>query len=139
MGIDVGKARIGIALSEGSLALAHETLSTNQESVDKVSQLVSAKNVSKVYVGLPLSLSGQRTPSTEMAIGFARELAEKASAEVFMIDERLTTVSSLRLLREAGKDAKSAKSIIDSESARLLLDFALSSPGVAKPIGELDA
>lgn len=139
MGIDVGKARIGIALSEGSLALAHETLSSNQESVDKVSQLVSAKNVTKVYVGLPLSLSGQRTPSTEMAIGFAQELAEKASAEVFMIDERLTTVSSLRLLREAGKDAKSAKSIIDSESARLLLDFALSSPGVAKPIGELDA
>ena len=139
MGIDVGAVRIGVALSEGTLALAHDTLAFDESAVGLLADLAAKKDVREIYVGLPLSLSGDHTKSTQMAIDFARELATQTAASVFVIDERLSTVSSQRLLREAGKSAKQSKSIIDAESARAILDFALDSPQSAIKIGDLDA
>ena len=139
MGIDVGAVRIGVALSEGTLALAHDTLAFDESAVKLLADLAAEKNVGKIYVGLPLSLSGGHTKSTEMAADFARELSTQTPASVFVIDERLSTVSSQRLLREAGKSAKQSKSLIDAESARAILDFALESPQLAIKIGDLDA
>ena len=139
MGIDVGAARIGVALSEGTLALAHDTLALDESAVRLLADLAAKKDVGEIFVGLPLSLSGAHTKSTQMATDFARELAAKTPAEVFVIDERLSTVSSQRLLREAGKSAKQSKSMIDAESARAILDFALDSPQSAIKIGDLDA
>ncbi|NCW23236.1 MAG: Holliday junction resolvase RuvX [Actinobacteria bacterium] len=139
MGIDVGAVRIGVALSEGTLALAHDTLAFDESAVGLLAGLAAEKNVGEIYVGLPLSLSGDHTKSTQMAANFARQLAAQTPAAVFVIDERLSTVSSQRLLREAGKSAKQAKSMIDAESARAILDFALDSPQSAIKIGDLDA
>ncbi|MGA1113606.1 MAG: Holliday junction resolvase RuvX [Aquiluna sp.] len=139
MGVDVGAVRIGVALSEGSLALAHETLAANDSAARRLSELAAEKSVNEIFVGLPLSLSGERTKSTEMAADFARQLAALTDASVFVIDERLSTVSSQRLLREAGKNTKQTKSMIDAESARAILDFALESPHSAMKIGDFDA
>lgn len=139
MGIDVGAVRIGVALSEGTLALAHDTLAFDESAVRLLADLAAKKDVGEIYVGLPLSLSGGHTKSTEMATDFARELSTQTPAAVFVIDERLSTVSSQRLLREAGKSAKQSKSMIDAESARAILDFALNSPQSAIKIGDLDA
>lgn len=139
MGVDVGAVRIGVALSEGTLALAHDTMAFDESAVRLLAALAAKKDVGEIYVGLPLSLSGGHTKSTQMAADFARELASQTPAAVFVIDERLSTVSSQRLLREAGKSAKQSKSIIDAESARAILDFALESPQSAIKIGDLDA
>ena len=139
MGVDVGAVRIGVALSEGTLALAHDTLAFGETAVRLLPDLAAEKDVGKIHVGLPLSLSGHHTKSTQMATDFARELATQTPAAVFVIDERLSTVSSQRLLREAGKSAKQSKSMIDAESARAILDFALESPQSAIKIGDLDA
>ena len=139
MGVDVGAVRIGVALSEGTLALAHDTMAFDESAVRLLADLAAKKDVGEIYVGLPLSLSGGHTKSTEMATDFARELATQTPAAVFVIDERLSTVTSQRLLREAGKSAKQSKSMIDAESARAILDFALNSPQSAIKIGDLDA
>ena len=139
MGIDVGAVRIGVALSEGTLALAHDTMAFDESAVRLLADLAAEKDIGEIYVGLPLSLSGGHTKSTEMAADFARELSTQTAASVFVIDERLSTVSSQRLLREAGKSAKQSKSMIDAESARAILDFALDSPQSAIKIGDLDA
>ena len=139
MGIDVGAVRIGVALSEGTLALAHDALAFDESAVRLLADLAAKKDVGEIYVGLPLSLSGGHTKSTEMAANFARELSAQTPAAVFVIDERLSTVSSQRLLHEAGKSAKQSKSMIDAESARAILDFALDSPRSAIKIGDLDA
>jgi len=139
MGVDVGAVRIGVALSEGTLALAHDTMAFDESAVGLLAALAAEKDVRDIYVGLPLSLAGGHTKSTEMAADFARELSTQTPASVFVIDERLSTVSSQRLLREAGKSAKQSRSLIDAESARAILDFALESPQSAIKIGDFDA
>ena len=137
--MDVGSVRIGVAVSEGSLALAHDTVLMDESAPSRVAEIANAAGAEKIYVGLPLSLSGDRTKSSDMAIDFARSLTKQTDLEIMMIDERLSTVSSQRLLREAGKSTRDTKTLIDAESARSILAFALESPGAAKSLGELDA
>ena len=146
LGVDAGQARIGLAISEGSLALPVETIPNDSQAISFISEFASQRNVTCVYVGLPLSLSGAKTKSTQNAIELAIHL-ESLGHEVRMIDERLTTKSAHQILRAAGKNAKNSKGIVDAQAAALILDFALASEkpenqgdGFAgKKVAQLDA
>jgi putative Holliday junction resolvase len=76
-------------------------------------------------IGLPLSLSGTHTRSTENAVAFARELSTALSIPVRLIDERLTTVSAHAALRQSGKQASRSRSVVDQVAAVMLLQHAL--------------
>ena len=79
----------------------------------------------EVVVGLPLSLSGAETASTDDAKLFARQLATALSIPVRLIDERLSTVSAQRALRESGRSTKQSRSVIDQVAAVIILQHAL--------------
>ena len=126
LGIDVGMARVGVAYNVGSLVLAHGVVVRAGTAADEIAQIAEQRNASKIFVGLPLALSGDQTASTKDALLLAREISLRTDAQVVMVDERLTSVSAARALRGAGKTAKDSKSIIDAESARVILETALS-------------
>lgn len=129
LAIDVGKVRIGLAISDlsGSLALPLETVSrlTQEATVAALAQIVSENDCFEIYVGLPIGLSGSPTPSTYDALAIADGLAKVVTAPVRFIDERLTSVSAASNLRAAGRNSKSFRAVIDQEAARLILDMAL--------------
>ena len=142
LGLDVGKARIGIAISQGSLSLPHSTLANSERALSSLVEMLKDEQISCVYVGLPLSLSGNHTSSTQMAIDFATQLANLSDTPVRLIDERLTTKSAGDALRSAGKNSRQQKGIIDASAAAMILDFALSSEKgsfAGKSLEELNA
>ena len=127
---DVGKARIGVAISDFHAILAtpaaHITRSANlAESVMAAKLLIEEHECVEVYVGLPVNLQNKATASTEDAVAFAKLLAEDSSLEIRLIDERFTTTSAANSLRAAGHTAKDQKSIIDSAAAAIILEQAL--------------
>jgi len=131
LAIDVGTVRIGLAVSDPDSivstplpALVRSKLLV--ESLKEILSLISENGVIEVYVGDPLSLSGVETASTQDARQFALQLAELTSVPVRLVDERLTTVTASAKLRLNGKNAKAAKSLIDSASAVEILEQALS-------------
>ena len=126
IGVDPGENRVGLALGIDSLAIALETIE-QAKAIGRIAELVRDKKAERIYVGLPVSLSGAITQSTRRAISFAVELSEKIGVPVFVIDERLTTAQSTRLSQSVGKSAKESKSFIDAEAARLIVDSAISS------------
>lgn len=126
LAVDVGSARIGLAISEGSLALPLETVSASADAVSHIQELALSRAVTVIYVGLPLNLRGEFTASTSKAIDFAQQLAE-VGLPVRMIDERLTTKSAQSMLQKAGKKAKESREYIDAQAAALILEFALNS------------
>ncbi|MDH4397388.1 MAG: Holliday junction resolvase RuvX [Actinomycetota bacterium] len=126
LAVDVGSARIGLAISEGTLALPLETLVADAQATTRIQEIASSRDVDVVYVGLPLNLKGEFTPSTTKAIEFA-QLLENVGLVVRLIDERLTTKSAQNMLRKAGKKVKESREYIDAQAAALILDFALSS------------
>jgi putative Holliday junction resolvase len=126
LAVDVGSARIGLAISEGTLALPLETLVADAQAITRIQEIASSGDVEVVYVGLPLNLKGEFTASTTKAIEFA-QLLESVGLVVRMIDERLTTKSAQNMLQKAGKKVKESREYIDAQAAALILDFALSS------------
>lgn len=141
LALDVGKARIGVAISQGELCLPHSAIQNDEAAIGEILEL-SSTDIACIYVGLPLSLSGSHTPSTQMALEFARELAKRTEIPIRMIDERLSTKSAAASLRQAGKNSREQKGIIDASAAAKILEFALSSErsGFAgKGLEEIDA
>lgn len=142
LALDVGNARIGVAISQDSLVLPHSVIKSDDKAIAAILELIVERNPSCIYVGLPLSLSGSHTESTKMAIDFARRLAGASAVQIRLIDERLTSKSAGAALRQAGKNSKQQKGIIDASAAALILEFALSSEreGLAgKSLEEIDA
>lgn len=126
LAVDVGTARVGIAISEGSLALPLESLTADETVPARVAELAELRDVEVVYVGLPLNLRGEFTPSTSRAVEFGKALSE-LGIEVRLIDERLTTKSAQQMLQRSGKSVKQSRQYIDAQAAALILDFALQS------------
>ncbi|MFF0910650.1 Holliday junction resolvase RuvX [Microbacterium enclense] len=127
LGIDVGRARVGVARSDpdGLLAVPVETVPRKKEPVRRIAALAAEYEAFEVLVGLPLSLSGGDTPSTADARAFAADLAAVLPMPVRLVDERLSTVSAHGLLREAGRSQRDSRSIVDQVAAVVLLQQAL--------------
>nr|WP_155843266.1 Holliday junction resolvase RuvX [Agromyces luteolus] len=130
LGIDVGRARIGVARCDPSaiLAVPVETVarSADDDGTDlrRVLELAAEFEAVELVVGHPLSLSGQATASTADAVGFAERLAA-AGASVRLVDERMSTVSAQQALRSAGKSSKKQRPIIDQAAAVIILQHAI--------------
>ena len=120
LGVDVGSVRIGVAVSDpdGILATPVETVRRDRSDrhLRRLTQLVNELEAVEVVVGLPRT---DRTgPSAEDAIGVAEDLARRvAPTPVRMADERLTTVTAQRSLREAGVRARGQRAMIDQAAA----------------------
>jgi putative Holliday junction resolvase len=139
IGIDVGKARVGVARSDrdGLLATPVATVARGDSTMDELRAVVSDLEPVEIVVGLPISLSGADTASTTDAREFAAEVAGWADASVRLVDERLTTVSAQRALRESGRRAKGSRPVIDQVAAVILLQNALDFERTAgRPPGE---
>ena len=130
VGIDIGTVRIGVARSDrdGYLATPVETVDRGSENpIGQLVSVIAELEAIEVIVGLPLSLNGSHTASTEDALVMARELGQNASVPVRLVDERLTTVSAHSALRAAGKKQKQTRSVIDQVAAVMILQHALDS------------
>jgi len=128
LGIDVGKARVGIARSDpgGLLATPVET-SPREQAAARVLELAVEYEAVELVVGLPLSLSGSETLSTKDARDFVAELLELGDIPVRLVDERLSTVSAQGVLFSQGHSAKKQRAIVDQAAAVIILQHLLDS------------
>jgi putative Holliday junction resolvase len=129
LGIDVGRARIGVARCDAGavLAVPVETVARAADGgadVRRILELADEYEVIELVVGNPLSLSGAPTASTDDAIGFAQRLAD-AGAPVRLVDERLSTVSAQQALRASGKSSRKQRPIVDQVAAVIILQHAI--------------
>lgn len=127
IGVDVGKARIGVARCDpdGVLATPVETVPRGDGSVDRIVALCTQHAAMEIVVGLPLNLHGQDTPSTADARTFAAALAAASGLPVRLVDERLSTVTAHAALRRTGRTQRSSRSIVDQVAAVVFLQQAL--------------
>lgn len=134
LGVDVGKARVGVARCDpdGMLAVPVETVPRDERSIARLLELTAEHEPLEVVVGLPLNMRGEDTPSTADAREFAAELAAALATRdpavgVRLVDERLSTVSAHAALRQSGRSQKGSRSIVDQVAAVVLLQHAIDS------------
>lgn len=126
LALDVGKKRIGLAVSDelGITAQGIETLHRTRirDDITRLKDVVQHWNVSALLVGKPIHMSGSDSRQSEYTREFAERLSNELHLPVTYWDERLTSVEAGRLLREAGSTLEQRKKAIDRLSAVLLLE-----------------
>ena len=127
IGVDVGKARVGVARCDpdGLLATPVETVARDDASIARVIAIAEELDAIAILVGLPVNMRGEDTASTADAREFAAALAAASALEIRLVDERLSTVSAHAALRASGRSQRSSRSIVDQVAAVVLLQQAL--------------
>jgi putative pre-16S rRNA nuclease len=129
LGVDLGRARIGVAVSDELGMLAHpvETIAASGNPEKRIAELVREKNAERVIVGLPRHMNGSVGIGATEALAFAKKLQALLPCEVLTWDERLTTTAANRALRETGRKARQSRGIVDQVAAQMILQGYLDS------------
>lgn len=148
LGIDVGEARVGVAMSDphGLLATPVETVARDLEhgrDVERVVEIATEVEAMEVVVGLPRSLDGSEGPAAAKARSWAKSLglalreAPIGNTPIRLVDERLTTVDAHRGLRDSGVAGRRHRDVVDQAAAVLILQTALDTErATGRPPGE---
>lgn len=128
IGLDIGDARIGVAVSDpgGILATPVETVRRGPGDLDRIVSLVASLEAIEIVVGLPRSLSGGEGPAAGRIREVAADLSERVSGiPLRFVDERFTTVTAERVLREQGRKGQKRRAVVDQAAAVVILQHAL--------------
>lgn len=129
LGVDFGRARIGVAISDELRLLAHpvETIRSSKEVISQIAKIAQDRSVERIVVGVPRLMSGGHGSAAEEVMQFVEKLRKAVSCEVVTWDERLTTVAANRALRDAGKKTKTTRGYVDQVAAQMILQGYLDS------------
>jgi len=125
LGIDWGEKRIGLALSDplGIIATSLATVEKKEgfDLTNYLKQLISEQEIAKIILGFPKNMDGSVGPKAEEVLAFKATLEKEINLPIILWDERLTTVSAQRSLREAEVKMKKGKKFLDKIAAVLIL------------------
>lgn len=127
LAVDVGKVRVGLALSDptGTLASPLATLRMARDpaaTAAEIAELARSKGVTHIVVGLPLTLSGEESFAAVHARAMAAEIEKAIGIVPEMVDERMTTAKTQRMLIEADVSRKKRREVVDKLAACEILE-----------------
>ncbi|HUV38455.1 MAG TPA: Holliday junction resolvase RuvX [Planctomycetota bacterium] len=137
LGIDYGRARVGLALSDG-LGLTAQPLAVLRNTgvdalLDALEKVIVEREVTRLVVGLPLSLDGSEGPAAAGVRVFAAKLTGRFELPVALWDERLSTAQAERAMLDADLSRAQRKKRRDKVAAQVFLqswlDAHRSAPG----------
>ena len=123
LGLDFGRARIGVAISDELQLLAHplETIRANERPESRLSEIVHQRRVDHVVAGVPRQMNGRVGTAATEVLEFVNKLRAVLPCPVVTWDERLTTVAAHRALRDAGKKTRHTRGYVDQVAAQMIL------------------
>ena len=138
LGLDFGRARIGVAISDDLQLLAHplETIRSGENAIPRIIELVRQKKIDRVVVGVPKLMSGKMGAAADEVVRFMEQLRAHLACEVIPWDERLTTVAAQRALHESGKTTRQSRGYIDQVAAQMILQGYLDRLQETTPAGD---
>lgn len=125
LAFDFGEKRIGVAVGECMLGIAHPLTTiaseANSERFRMIAELIAEWRPGLLVVGLPLSLEGEEHALTLLCKKFARRLDGRFGLPVVMVDERLTSAEASQSLKQMGIGGRKQKPMLDQVAAQHIL------------------
>ena len=128
MGLDYGSKTVGVAISDalGITAQGIEIVRREQENklrktLARIEALIAEYEVTAIVLGFPKNMNNTIGDRAEKSLAFKEMLERRTGLDVFMWDERLTTVSAHRILSENNVRGKKRKSVVDAVAAEIIL------------------
>jgi len=143
LGIDYGRRRLGLALSDEGRILASPLPARLRSGLGKdmafLAALAGEHHVARAVVGLPRNMNGSLGEMARETLHFARALQEKLTVPVIPFDERLTSSEAERVLVEADLSRSRRRAVRDSLAAVLILQGYLDSLHGQQPASASEA
>ena len=125
LGLDLGSKTLGLSISDRTslIATSLDVLRYNDydELFSKLDKVVEERKVDAFVLGNPLNLNGSESDRTKISLEFKTLLEKRYNKDVFMMDERLSTVEAERLLISNDTKRKNRKKVIDKIAATIIL------------------
>jgi putative Holliday junction resolvase len=125
LAFDFGEKRIGVAMGESTLKMAHPLTTIhatrNDTRLRAIADLVAEWRPVQFVVGLPMHLDGAEHAMTARCRGFAKQLEGRFRLPTTLVDERLTSAEAHSMLRGFGRGGKKDKALIDQLAAQRIL------------------
>ena len=125
LAFDFGKKRIGVAMGNTAVGVAHPLATVDSEVTERrfalIGQLIQTWQPVLLVVGLPLHSDGTVHELTQLSLRFARRLSGRFNIKVIMKDERYTSETASATLREAGITGRKQKAVLDQVAAQHIL------------------
>lgn len=140
LGIDMGKRRIGVAVSDpmGMLARPVQTVHSVSLNVDvaRICEIARELEAELIVVGDPLHMNGDPSTMSSRARKFGETLHKVSGLPVEYCDERLTSVEAERILRQSGVPPKKMRGQIDAVAASVILQSYLNTRNPPRSPGD---
>ncbi len=140
MALDYGNKTIGVAVSDelhitanGLEIIRREDEQNLKPSIERILQIIKEYKVDKIVIGLPKNMNNTLGSSAEKVMLFKEKLSGHTELEIVLWDERLTTVQTTNMLKEAGMSWKKRKKVVDKVAASLILQNYLDASGLKMP------
>jgi putative Holliday junction resolvase len=125
LAFDFGEKRIGVAIGEQLLGIAHPLTTIHGEANDErfraIGELIAQWEPVQLVVGLPLSLDGEEHAVTQLCRKFARRLNGRFNLPVALVDERLSSAEASQTLKQIGIGGRRQKPMLDQVAAQHIL------------------
>jgi len=125
LGLDVGRKRIGVAGCDGTglIATGLTTIERTsfQRDLEQFQQIVAARQVQMLVVGLPYSMNGTLGFQAQQVQKYAQRLSGALHLPLEYMDERLTTFHAEQLMRSQGLSPSRHRELVDRKAAALIL------------------
>ena len=128
MGLDFGTKTVGVAISDpllitaqGKEIIRRDKPSKLRQTLARIEELVQSEEVSEIVLGYPKNMNNTEGERALKTIRFKEDLERRTGLEVVLWDERMSTVSSERVLMESGVRRENRKAVIDKMAAAWIL------------------
>jgi putative Holliday junction resolvase len=125
LAFDFGEKRIGVAVGDMTIAIAHPLQTVSGESNEirfaAIGAMIAEWKPARLVVGLPFYLDGTEHELTRLSRKFARRLEGRFGLPTVMVDERLTSAEASQSLNEIGIRGRSQKAVLDQVAAQRIL------------------
>ena len=125
LALDLGKKRVGVAISHGVMAEGLKPLSFNEQKPEsffsELKNIIEAQKIEKLVVGLPLNQDGGETEQSFWTRELAGQIARETGMEIVFVEESFSSTSAKDDLDKLPKKIREKQSL-DSEAARIILE-----------------
>jgi|TARA_B110000046_G_scaffold3336_1_gene3593 putative Holliday junction resolvase len=129
MGIDPGRKRVGIAISDENkiIATPYTTIIKNKYSdfVKEIIKVVEENQIKGIVIGNPINMDGTESQSSQSAKDLAINLSKDVTENVTLWDERLSSQGAFNLSNDLASNTSKKVSKLDENSAQFILQGAL--------------
>ncbi|MBE7705334.1 MAG: Holliday junction resolvase RuvX [Cyanobacteria bacterium SIG29] len=123
LGLDIGKKRIGISMSDAMGMIAHpvETILREPEhlAIEKIKKICNDNKIKTIVAGLPKNMNNTIGEQAQDCIDFTENF--KDEYEIIFEDERLTSRQAEYFLAQTGRKYTKDKKLVDLKSACIIL------------------